>query len=99
MKSKRPAPWSEVEDITIVTDYLNMLALQRQGKSFNKSATRRALLPKLNNRSEGSIEMKRMNISAILESIGCQYVVGYKPAYNYQHSLSDTVRKLLHSST
>ena len=95
MKSKRPAPWSEVEDITIVTDYLLMLELQTKGKPFNKSATRRALLPRLNHRSEGSIEMKRMNISAVLADLGCAYLVGYKPAANYQKSLVVTVKKLV----
>ena len=76
-----------------------MLALQRQGLPFNKSITRRALLPKLNHRSEGSIEMKRMNISAVLADLKCEYVVGYKPAANYQKSLVVTVKKLVHSST
>lgn len=100
MKPKpRPAPWSPAEDDLIVRDYLDMLALQIMGKPFNKSVTRRALLPKLNHRSEGSIEMKRMNISAVLNDLGRLYVAGYKPASNYQKSLKDCVQKHLSKST
>ena len=95
MKPARPAPWSPAEDRLIVTDYLLMLMKQRAGVLFNKSATRRALLPLLNHRSEGSIEMKRMNISAVLADLKLDYITGYKPASNYQRSLQIVVTELL----
>ena len=87
----RPAPWSHDEDNLIVDDYLAMLAAHQRGEKVNKAATRRALLAKLNNRSEGSVELKRMNVSAVLESFGKPYLPGYKPAYNYQQQLEMVV--------
>jgi hypothetical protein len=95
MKSKRPMPWQPGEDELIVCDYIEMLNKQLAGVSFNKSATRRALLPKLYFRTEGSIEMKRMNISAVLRDLGQPFIIGYKPASNYQKSLKDCVQKHL----
>lgn len=90
VKSK-PAPWSHEEDRTIVRDYFVMLAAIQRGEKVNKAATRRALLPKLNNRSEASVEFKRMNISAVLEDLGRPYIAGYKPYPNYQAQLRSAV--------
>jgi hypothetical protein len=88
----RPAPWSPVEDRLVVRDYLQMQAAVARGEKINKAATRRALLPQLNNRSEGSVEMKRMNISAVLVSIGRPFLPGYQPAKNFQRSLVTVVQ-------
>lgn len=95
MASKRPAPWSETEDRIIVADYLDMLGKELVGIKINKAATRRALIPRLNNRSEGSIEMKRMNISGVLRDLGKPHIAGYKPASNYQRSLVVAVKNAL----
>jgi len=43
-----------------------MLAAELAGAPYNKAAHRRALLPRLQNRSEQSIEFKHANISAAL---------------------------------
>lgn len=94
IKSK-PAPWSHEEDRTIVADYLAMRAAIQRGEKVNKAATRRALLPLLNNRSEASIEFKRMNISAVLEDLGRPYIQGYKPYPNYQTQLRSAVESQL----
>ncbi len=91
--STRPAPWSEIEDTLIVTDYLAMLQEVTRGKKVNKSATRIALLKHLNNRTEGSVEMKRMNVSAAMVDLGLPYLPGYRPASNYQAKLKDIVLK------
>lgn len=90
-------PWSDAEDAAIVADYLLMLAQQARGLPVNKSKTRRALLPLLNNRSEGSVEFKRCNVSAVLADLGCKYLSGYLPSAgaNYQKKLADEVERQL----
>ncbi len=91
-KSTRPAAWSGDEDRAIVRDYLEQMAALGRAERVNKTATRRALLPRLNGRSEASIEFKRCNVSAVLVELGRGYWPGYRPAANYQRSLVDVVR-------
>jgi hypothetical protein len=58
------------------------------GIRFNKSAIRRQLIAgPLSQRSNGSIEAKFMNCSAVAAQYGHQLVVGYKPAPHFQKSL------------
>jgi len=83
--------WTRLECELIVRDYLVMLAKEMRGESYSKSEHRRALLPKLNNRSEGSIEYKHQNISAVMLDLGYPYILGYKPAFNYQRLLKEVV--------
>ena len=83
--------WSELEVEAIVADYFSMLEQELRGVPYNKSAHRRALKPLLRERSDGSIEMKHQNISAILIEAGHPYIRGYKPASQYQGLLSDVV--------
>jgi hypothetical protein len=91
----RPQAWTEAEDALIVRDYLALMAALGRAEKINKAATRRALLPLLNNRSEGSIEFKRCNVSAVLVSLGRSYLPGYLPRDNYQRRLVDTVKREL----
>lgn len=91
----RPTAWTESEDAAIVADYLALLAAVGRGEKINKAATRRALMEKLNNRSEGSIEFKRCNVSAVLVSLGRGYLSGYLPRSNYQARLVETVKRAL----
>ena len=79
--------WSESEVKTAVEDYFSMLRQELTGKKYNKSRHRHALIVHLNNRSEGSIELKHQNISAVLIEMGIPYIDGYKPRFNYQRSL------------
>lgn len=53
------------------------------------------LLGKLNGRSEGAIERKHQNISAILLENGWPYINGYKPLGNYQGMLREIVETRL----
>lgn len=53
------------------------------------------LLPLLNDRSEGSVEFKHQNISAVLRGMSEDWIAGYKPAVNYQMSLEDAVNRWL----
>jgi hypothetical protein len=68
-----------------------MLAAEMRGEAYNKAAHRRALLKRLDGRSDGSVERKHQNISAVLIGIGLPYIDGYKPLSNYQRLLWDAV--------
>lgn len=83
--------WSREEVEAAVADYLHMLTMELAGQTYNKSIHRRALQEKLHSRSEGSIERKHQNISAVLIELGCPYISGYKPLSNYQAILLDVV--------
>lgn len=76
--------WSRNEVEAIVADYLKMLSLELSGQTFNKSAHRRALQLKLNQRSDSSVEFKHCNISAVMIDLGFPYIRGYQPRGNYQ---------------
>jgi hypothetical protein len=62
--------WSRIEVELIVKDYLAMLSFELAGILYNKTRHREALLKKLPNRSNGSIEFKQGNISAVLIDCG-----------------------------
>jgi hypothetical protein len=79
--------WTRAEVEAVAADYLQMLALELSGQSYNKAAHRRRLGALLVNRSEGSIEFKHCNISAALLALGFPYLAGYKPRSNYQSLL------------
>lgn len=79
--------WSDIEVDAAVADYFRMLRLELNGHKYNKTAHRRALLKRLNNRSDGSVELKHQNISAVLVEMGIPYIDGYKPRFNYQRTL------------
>ncbi|MCA8926490.1 MAG: DUF3883 domain-containing protein [Alphaproteobacteria bacterium] len=88
-------PWSDAENDRIVADYFAMLADDITGRHYNKAEHRRALLPLLNGRSEGSVEFKHQNISAVLKGLGEDWIQGYKPAFNFQMTLVDAVARWL----
>jgi hypothetical protein len=69
--------WAGDEVELVVDDYFAMLTLELSGQSYNKAQRRRALMQRLNARSEGSIEFKRCNISAVMIQIGFPYLSGY----------------------
>jgi hypothetical protein len=83
--------WSKIEVALIVADYFDMLIKELNRIPFKKADHRRQILPLLNNRSEGSIEFKHQNISAILINLGRPYIAGYLPRYNYQNLLAEEV--------
>jgi hypothetical protein len=67
-EEEKPAytDWSQEEVGLIVADYFTMLEKELLGKPFNKAEHHRSLAPKLAGRSDGSIEFKHANISAVL---------------------------------
>ena len=83
--------WSRLEVEAIVADYLKMLSLELGGQTYNKAGHRRALQQKLNARSDGSIEFKHCNISAVMIDLGFPYIRGYQPRSNYQALLYEVV--------
>jgi hypothetical protein len=91
--------WSKIEVALIVADYFDMLIKELNRIPFKKADHRRQILPILHNRSEGSIEFKHQNISAILINLGRPYINGYLPRYNYQNLLEVEVKDyLIHHS-
>jgi hypothetical protein len=57
--------WTDEELDLIVADYFSMFQEEATGKSYNKAEHNR-LLRRHIDRSEGSIEFKHQNISAVL---------------------------------
>ncbi len=95
---KEPEPsrdWTEEEVRLIVADYFAMLETELQGESYKKSEHRKALIPLLAGRSDGSVEFKHQNISSVLVGLGLPYVEGYKPRGNYQGLLATEVESFL----
>ncbi|WP_339799576.1 DUF3883 domain-containing protein [uncultured Marinobacter sp.] len=80
--------WSEQEIILTVADYMRMLSLELAGQPYNKTAHRRELLNLLNGRTNGAVELKHQNISAVLRDLNCLWIAGYKPRSNYQEALA-----------
>ena len=68
-----------------------MLENELRGIPYSKTAHRNALRPLLHDRSDGSIERKHQNISAILMEARFPYIRGYKPLSQYQGLLADVV--------
>jgi hypothetical protein len=78
--------WSDQENEIIVADYFSMLTNELRNIKVNKAQHRRAIMPLLNNRPDGSVEFKHQNISAVVAEMGLPYINGYKPRYNFQKS-------------
>jgi hypothetical protein len=87
--------WSQEEVRLIVADYFSMLEKEVLGKPLNKTEHRKALAPQLTGRSDGSIEFKHANISAVLAGQGLPYIEGYKPRGNYQSLLAQEAEAFL----
>jgi len=68
-----------------------MLVSELRHEPFNKTTHRRAITELLNQRSDGSIERKHQNVSAILIEFNYPYIFGYKPLGNYQALLAQVV--------
>lgn len=90
--------WSRAEVETVVADYLDMLTRELTGQTYNKAAHRRSLGAALPARSEGAIEFKHANISAVMLELGFPYLKGYKPRAHFQRQiLIDVVSQRLAS--
>jgi len=85
--------WSRIEVEAVVADYFDMLDKELRGEAYNKTEHRRRVRAVLDRRTDGSVEFKHQNISAILIELGLPYIEGYKPAKNYQDLLRGVVRE------
>ncbi len=83
--------WLNSEVDLIIADYFIMLTKELSGNPYNKTEHRNSLKQYLNNRTDGSIEFKHQNISAVLIKLGLPFIIGYKPKWNYQRILEDRI--------
>jgi hypothetical protein len=90
--------WTQEEVEATIADYFDMLNKELHSEEYNKTTHRRQLSRLLNNRSDGAIERKHQNISAILIRLGFPYISGYKPLKNYQQLLFDVVSERLENN-
>lgn len=90
--------WSDTENDLTVAAYFGMLRKEILADPFIKSEVRRSLRPLLDQRSDGAIEFKFQNISAVLLALGQPWIDGYKPASRFQQSLIDAVLRWLSAS-
>lgn len=86
--------WSTDEIDAAVAEYFSMLAYEIAGLPFNKAARNRGLQAQIDRR-RGSIEFKHQNISAVMLGLGQPWIMGYKPAANFQGALVDGVLRWL----
>ena len=90
-----PTDWDIGEVSVAISTYFQMLGQELRGEPYVKAKYRRDLLPSLRNRSEGAIERKFSNISAILSELGLPTIQGYKPLPNYQELLKGVLIDIL----
>ena len=86
--------WTEGELDLIVADYFLMLRDEAAGKAYNKAEHNR-LLRRHIERSEGSIEFKHHNISAVLQELDLPWINGYKPRAHFQKSIIDAIDRFI----
>jgi hypothetical protein len=83
--------WTIIEVELIVADYFSMLGKELEGKEYSKADHRRNLKLLLDGRSDGAVEFKHQNISAVLINLGLPFIKGYKPKGNFQQILEHQV--------
>jgi hypothetical protein len=91
----RNPDWSDDEVRLVVADYFAMLEPDLLGGKYSKTRHRDLLRPRLNGRSDQSVEYKHANVSAVLVGMGLPYIRGYKPRGHFQASLVDAVDQYL----
>lgn len=87
--------WSREEVEATVADYFDMLTMELTGQQYSKAEHYRKLARLLNDRSEGAIERKHSNISAVLIELQCPWISGYKPLGHYQGLLFEIIEDRL----
>ena len=83
--------WTDEENDLIVAEYFAMLAAEISGRPYKKSEHKKRLITRLAKRTGSAIEYKYQNISAVLQSLGEDWIQGYMPASNFQMALADAV--------
>src|SRR5215218_4753741 len=93
-EEKERRTWTDEELDLIVVDYFVMLEAEAACAAFNKAQHNRILRAKMD-RSEGSVEFKHQNISAVLQQLGLPTIRGYRPAANYQKTIITAIDRYL----
>ena len=83
-------PWTNDDVDQLLRVYNVFLTAQLQGDAYTKASAVRDLAA-LQGRSKGSIECKMMNVSAVLQMHGLDWVKGYKPLSNINRELVSQV--------
>lgn len=91
--------WSEAELRASVEVYFAMLRQQLAGETVNKAEWRRKLQERIPARSDGAIEYRHQNISAVMVIFGAPCMPGYLPAKNIPKSLIGIVGEELDRSS
>ena len=86
--------WTDWQNDLIVADYFDMFGRVEAGEKINR-AERNRELQSLTGRNRGSIERKRMNISAVLIDLDMEWMRGFAPNDGYQGSLVVAVERFL----
>lgn len=84
--------WDDNENDVIVASYFSMLHDELCGRPYNKAANNRELQEKTG-RSRGSIEFKLSNVTAACVGLGLPTIQGYRPRFNFQMSLAESVAR------
>ena len=93
-EEKERRTWTDEELDLIVVDYFVMLEAEAACAAFNKAQHNRILRAKMD-RSEGSVEFKHQNISAVLQQLGLPTIRGYRPAANFQKAIIPAIDRYL----
>ena len=93
-EAKTGTDWQEDELDLIVADYFAMLAADLSGQPYVKSRHSATLIAQIG-RTQGSVEFKHQNISAVLDELGMPWISGYKPRRNYQNAIFDAIDRYL----
>ena len=92
-----PAPMTRKRDEAVeatVADYWSMLLSELRNEPYNKAEHNRRLQRLLSSRTNGAIERKHQNISAVLlYEHDLPYIDGYKPLRNVQGLLREVVQE------
>ena len=91
---KRNEDWTAGELDLIVADYFSMRDAEIRRVSYDKTQHRKALMGQID-RSNGSIEFKHHNISAVLQRLDLPWINGYKPRAHFQKSIVDAIERYL----
>jgi hypothetical protein len=87
--------WTAAEVEATVASYFEMLRLEAAQERYTKAQFNAQLRQQLRGRSQGSVELKYQNISAVLHGLELPFISGYKPRSNAQLLLRQTVQRFV----
>lgn len=91
------ADWSDEELQDAVEAYLRMFEMAREGRPFVKSRIYQELASR-HGRQPGAFERRMMNISAVLESAGFEWLPGLAPNRNVGSNVAPRIQRALEAA-